>query len=121
MCITSSKQIDKRLDGAADVKESEAHRLHVAAEHIRGVDVFKRKQCYRWQVVKHNDTKDGQHCLEGLLLHGVHLIFPPALLDFFRAQSMLALHKTIQVNAASISPVNTFSKLGRPPTVLAAE
>lgn len=69
-------QINNRLDRAADVDKSEAHRLHIAAKHLRGIVVLKREQCYRWQVVKHNDTEERQHHLEGLLLHGVHLVFP---------------------------------------------
>ena len=46
--LLQARQVDKWLDGAADVNESEANGLHVAAKNIWGVVVLKGEQCYWW-------------------------------------------------------------------------
>lgn len=68
------RQIQNRLDAAADVHEAEGDVVDITAEDIRREILSKGKESHRREVVKHNDGQDDEDHLEGLLLDRVSLV-----------------------------------------------
>lgn len=68
------RQIQNRLDAAADVHEAEGDVVDITAEDI-GREIFlKGKESHRRKVVKHNDGQDDEDHFEGFLLDWMSLI-----------------------------------------------
>lgn len=68
--------VEQGLDGAAQVHDGEDAGRHLAPELGQGVVGEEGDEGHGGQVVHDDDGQDGQHHLEGLLLHRVHDLLP---------------------------------------------
>lgn len=68
------REVEHRLDAAAEVHEAEDNVVNVAAEHVGGEVLLEGEQRDRREVVEDYDGQDDEDHLEGSLLHRVHLV-----------------------------------------------
>lgn len=68
------REVEHRLDAAAEVHEAEGDVVNVAAKHVGREVLLEGEQRDRREVVEDYDGQDDEDHLEGSLLHRVHLV-----------------------------------------------
>lgn len=68
------RQVEYRLNAAAEVHQAKSDVVNVAAKHPRREVHLEGEQCNCWEVIENNDSQDDEDHLEGFLFHWMHLI-----------------------------------------------